>query len=154
MLKNTPEDTLATHALAHDTIQSINEAVVPLDNSLPRYTVWVSREDDLHDFVYHIPDLAWEMLEYAKEPLEILYPQRKYSPLSEAPEDYISIRLVKAPKLVSFVNKNGPLICFRTETHVNTKTATQVLELDKKDMPYSRVKSMKLFEDSSFTFVR
>lgn len=155
LLKNTPEDVLATHALAQDSIQAINAALKPAETKLPRYTIWISQEEDLHDFIYQIPDLAWEMLEYAEEPLEILYPRRKYfTSLEEAPQDHISIRLVKASKLVNFVRKNGPLVCFRIEDYAHTKIAHKVLELNNTEQPYRRVKSMKLFEDASFTFVR
>ncbi len=156
LLKNTPEDVLATHALASESFQKIADAALPTSKpELPFYTVWISREEELHDFLYQIPDLAWEMLEYAEEPLEMIYPHRKFSsPRNESAQQPIAIRLVKGRKLQGFVRRHGPLLAFRSVTKQNHDIADETHDLQEKESAYSSVKSMKLFADGSFTFIR
>ncbi len=157
MLENTPELVICTHARALDSIRKISQYEgLEKTDTLPPYTVWISREEDLHDFVYQIPDLAWEMLEYAEEPLEILYPQRKYiSPLQESQQEPINIRLVQGARLQAFVRKHGPLLSFTLQNSGNlTDWVNEKHDLREKGQNYERVKSMKLFGDGSFTFVR
>lgn len=156
LLTNTPENVLATHALSHDSIERIVQNIPKAtDPTLPLYSVWVSREEDLHDFVYQVPDLAWEMLEYAEEPLEIIYPRRKFvSPQNETTEDPISIRLVRGRQLEAFVRRHGPLLTFRAVNKQTESIIDETHDLREKDAPYDKVKSMKLFADGSFTFVR
>jgi len=157
LLENTPITVLATHALAKDSILKIASCeCIANEPGLPPYAVWISREEDLHDFVYQIPDLAWDMMEYAEEPLEILYPQRKYvSPLQEAAQEPISIRLVRGKKLETFVRQHGPLLTFPVQI-IETQPACvdEQHDLREKEQTHKRVKSMKLFSDGSFTFVR
>lgn len=158
LLSNTPENVVATHAFARESILTIMDHMIPASaNPATSYSIWISREEDLHDFVFHIPDLAWEMLEYAEEPLEILYPKRKYNPTSASDtQSHISVRLVKGEKLIHFVKKNGPLISFPLSVLDNQLSTVVDEEYDLRDKGnnYSVVKSMKLFEDGSFTFLR
>jgi len=157
LLENTPEKVLATHALAEESIRKIAESeYLVAKTGIPPYCVWISREEELHDFVYQIPDLAWDMLEYAEEPLEILYPQRKYiSPLQESAETHISIRLVRGKKLADFVRRHGPLLAFpMIEQHDQVNWIDETHDLREKEKAYDRVKTMKLNRDNSFTFVR
>lgn len=158
LLSNTPENVVATHAFARESILTIMDHVKPASaNQAVPYSIWISREEDLHDFVFHVPDLAWEMLEYAEEPLEILYPKRKYKPLSAADtQSHISVRMVKGEKLINFVKKNGPLISFPLSLLDDQLSTVADGEYDLRDKGnnYSVVKRMKLFEDGSFTFLR
>ena len=157
LLENPPESVICTHARAVDSIHSISQYEgLEKTDTFPFYTVWVSREEDLHDFVYQVPDLAWEMLEYAEEPLEILYPQRKYiSPLQESQQEPISIRLVRGSRLNAFVRKHGPLLTFTIQNSDDLpEWVNEKHDLHEKGQNYERVKSMKLFGDGSFTFVR
>lgn len=157
MLDNTPESVICTHARAEESIRRILQYKgLEKTDALPPYTVWVSREEDLHDFIYQIPDLAWEMLEYAEEPLEILYPQRKYiSPLQESQKEPINIRLVRGAILQAFVRKHGPLLSFTIQNSDDLpEWVNERHDLREKGQNYERVKSMKLFGDGSFTFVR
>lgn len=158
LLENTPITVLATHALAKDSsiLRIASCEYIATESGLPPYAVWISREEDLHDFVYQIPDLAWDMMEYAEEPLEILYPQRKYvSPLQEASEEPVSIRLVRGKKLETFVRRHGPLLTFPVQS-MDTQPGwiDEQHDLREKEQTHKRVKSMKLFTDGSFTFVR
>lgn len=148
---------MATHAFAEESIQHIVQHLKPSPTfeGLPRYTILIHREEDLHDFVQQIPELAWEMLEYAEEPLELIYPKKKYiSPFDDA--TFISIRLVRQDKLMQLIRKFGPLITFpiaAEDAYPNLPVDEEIDCSDKKS-PYRTVKTMKLFEDGSFTFLR
>jgi hypothetical protein len=156
LLTHTPLKVLATHAFAHESILRIVEYLkFPKNDPLPPYTIWIKREEDLHAFVRQVPELAWEMLEYAEEPLELIYPQKKYTPPFED-ENFISIRLVRQDKLQQIVQKYGPLITFPLEQDASYPDLPKDEEIhcgDKKST-HHRVKTMKLFEDGSFTFLR
>lgn len=157
LLDNTPERVLATHALAHESILKIaGSKYLARTSGIPPYTVWLSREEELHDFVYQIPDLAWDMLEYAEEPLEILYPRRKFiSPMQESADTHISIRLVRGKKLEAFVRRHGPLLSFRVQDlDTPPDWVKEQHDLRDKERKHKNVKSMKLFTDHSFTFIR
>ena len=154
-LTNTPEKILATHVLAHESIGQMSDLGVNKISERPPYTIWISREEDIHDFLYQIPDLAWDMMEYAEEPLDIIYPKRKFiSILKENNEQPIAIRLVKQRKLVDFVKKHGPLACFSISDNPPTELTQRTYDMSDPQVKYRQLKSMKLFADGSFTFVR
>jgi len=157
LLKHTPEDVLATHADDQASIDKIiSNLPSALESLVPVYTIWISREEDLHRFVSHIPDLAWEMLEYASEPLEILYPQRKYAlSIDKDSTAPISIRLVTGKITHAFVRKIGPLITINVDKWPNlAMLADEERSLREQTDTHTRVKTMKLFADGSFTFLR
>ncbi|WPP51525.1 hypothetical protein [Catalinimonas niigatensis] len=157
LLTNTPQQILATHAFAEQSITRIVQYLKPSTEftGLPRYTIFIKHEEDLHAFVKQIPELAWEMLEYAEEPLELVYPQKKYSPPFED-DNFISIRLVKQNKLNQLVHKFGPLITFPLEPSASYPDLPidEEINCGDKKSPYHSVKTMKLFDDGSFTFLR
>ena len=153
LLEGTPEDVYATHVFAFDNIKRIIKP--DKQNLIPSFIIWISREEDLHSFTYQIPVLAWELIEYADEPLNLVYPHSKYDPLREKPSQPIGIRLVKDGLLHDFIKKHGPL--FTTPKHQSK--SIELLDNScvkfKGIIPhYERVKTMKLFSDGSFTFLR
>lgn len=156
LLTHTPLKVVATHAFAQESIMRIVEHLkFQNDDPLPHYTIMIRREEDLHTFVRQVPELAWEMLEYAEKPLELIYPHKKYIPPFED-QSFISIRLVKQEKLQQIVQKYGPLITFPLEpgaSYPDLPIDEEINCSDKKST-YHRVKTMKLFEDGSFTFLR
>lgn len=157
LLTDTPLNVLATHAFAEQSIGRIVQNLTPFDQtkSLPRYTIFIKREEDLYSFVMQVPELAWEMLEYAEEPLELVYPQRKYQPPFND-ENFISIRLVKEDKLSQLVHKFGPLITFplKKEAPYPDLPIDEEIHCGDKKNQYQHVKTMRLFDDGSFTFLR
>ncbi|MDF9796901.1 L-threonylcarbamoyladenylate synthase [Catalinimonas alkaloidigena] len=156
LLRNTPLDVIATHAFANDSIDTIIQNLnIDNNSTLPHYTILISREEDLHSFVTNIPELAWEMLEYAEEPLELLYPKKKYQNALDR-DEFISIRVVKSPKLKQVVQQYGPLITISADLlkRDNSLTINKEINCSEKNNPYNQVKTMKLFSDGSFTFLR
>ncbi len=119
------------------------------------YRVLIAHLDQLHNFVQRIPPLAWELLEYASEPLEIVYPERKPTPMYPDQPQSICVRLVKQPLLLRFIQKEGPQWAVRPAT-----TAAVDLLPDKKidcfsrKYPYQRVKAVAIATDGTFSFLR
>ncbi|MEK6478882.1 hypothetical protein WJR50_15150 [Catalinimonas sp. 4WD22] len=157
LLTNTPLNVIATHAFAKENIDKVVQNLKNHHNSpLPYHTILINQEEDLHHFVSHIPDLAWEMLEYAEEPLELVYPKKKYQSPLDAQDNFISIRVVKSRNLSQIVKKYGPLITFLANLlkEDNSLPIDEEINCSEKNSPYQKVKTMKLFEDGSFTFLR
>lgn len=155
LLSHSPEKLIATNAYAKESIQQILDNLKPeAAKHTPAFTIFINQEGDLYHFTSTIPELAWEMLEYAQEPLNILYPKSKYN-ISLSQENYISVRLVNTDKLTQLVRKNGVLITFPyhlLKKEHNLKIDEEI-NCQEKNSSYTSVKTMKLFEDDSFTFL-
>lgn len=155
LLKNTPEDLWAApvdDSAALHPLQAIalGVEVPPL---VPALRVLVAYTDQLHRFVQHVPSLAWELLEYADEPLEIVYPQKK--PTVEGEDISICVRWVKQPKLLRFLMKTGPLWASPVhEIPEGQSPAYTVVDCLDKHYPYQRVRTMVINRDETFTFLR
>lgn len=156
LLTHTPFNLLATYAFAHESISQIVQHIKFNEKPFPKYTILIHREEDIHAFVRQVPELAWEMMEYAEEPLELLYPQKKYIPPFED-DTFISVRLVRQEKLIQVVRKFGPLISFPVEqdaSYADSLLINEEINCSDKKNQYTSVKTMKLYEDGSFTFLR
>jgi L-threonylcarbamoyladenylate synthase len=58
--------------------------------------VLISKIEQLSEYVEQVPDLAWDLVEFAEDPLTVIYPKGKnVSPLLLGPDGSIAIRLVK-----------------------------------------------------------
>ena len=58
--------------------------------------VLISKIEQLSEYVEQVPDLAWDLVEFAEDPLTIIYPKGKnVSPSLLGPDGSIAIRLVK-----------------------------------------------------------
>ena len=58
--------------------------------------VLISKIEQLSEYVEQVPDLAWDLVEFAEGPLTTIYPKGKnVSPSLLAPDGSIAIRLVK-----------------------------------------------------------
>ncbi|MFP4089452.1 MAG: hypothetical protein ACLFUB_04245 [Cyclobacteriaceae bacterium] len=159
LLLHTPENVLAVNAFAAEQVQALYGKYHThfAKDELPSYTIWIGREEELHVFVQHIPQLAWDMLEYAEEPLELIFPQKKYYPPFEDPYPGLSLRLVTQPKLQQVVRQHGPLITFRLKSSAAPLLKGQTdhtVDCREAGSPHDKVKTMKLFADESFTFMR
>lgn len=56
----------------------------------------ISKMEQLSEYVEQVPELAWDLVEFAEDPLTVIYPKGKnVSPLLLGPEGSIAIRLVK-----------------------------------------------------------
>ena len=58
--------------------------------------VLIAKIEQLSEYVEQVPDLAWDLVEFAEDPLTIIYPKGKnVSPSLLGPDGSIAIRLVK-----------------------------------------------------------
>lgn len=58
--------------------------------------VLISKIEQLSEYVEQVPDLAWDLVEFAEDPFTIIYPKGKnVSPSLLGPDGSIAIRLVK-----------------------------------------------------------
>jgi hypothetical protein len=159
LLLHTPEPVLAVNAFAIKALEQLyaDSRSLHVQDHLPDYTIWISQEEDIHHFVQQVPQLAWDMLEHAEEPLELLLSSRKYQPPFEDTATEISLRLLTQPRLRQMVRNTGPLITFRLppgDTAAAEKLAEAVENMHEPSYPYGKVKTMKVFPDESFTFLR
>ncbi len=65
----------------------------PIDKGL---IVLISKIEQLNEYVEQVPDIAWDLLEFAEDPLTVIYPKGKnVSKHVLGPNGSIAIRLVK-----------------------------------------------------------
>jgi L-threonylcarbamoyladenylate synthase len=58
--------------------------------------VLIAKIEQLSEYVDQVPDIAWDLVEFAEDPLTIIYPKGKnVSPSLLGPDGSIAIRLVK-----------------------------------------------------------
>ena len=56
----------------------------------------ISKIEQLNEYVEQVPEIAWDLVDFAEEPLTVIYPKGKnVSPHLLGPEGSIAIRLVK-----------------------------------------------------------
>jgi L-threonylcarbamoyladenylate synthase len=56
----------------------------------------ISKIEQLSEYVEQVPDIAWDLVEFAEDPLTVIYPKGKnVSPLLLGPDGSIAIRLLK-----------------------------------------------------------
>lgn len=60
------------------------------------FIVLISQIEQLHNYVVQIPDLAWDLVEFAEKPLTVIYPKGKnVAPQLLGEDGSIAIRMVK-----------------------------------------------------------
>jgi tRNA A37 threonylcarbamoyladenosine synthetase subunit TsaC/SUA5/YrdC len=117
--------------------------------------VLIAHLDQLHNFVHHIPPLAWELLEYASEPLEIVYPERKPALIRADQPSSICVRWVKQPQLLRLVQKEGPLwAVYPLSTEAADALPWKKVDCSSKRYPCQKVKTVVLSSDDTFRFLR
>lgn len=130
------------------------DAIVAKQPSLPVVQLLIAYVDQLHSFVQQIPPLAWELLEHAQEPLEIVYPQRKQKFVRPGESAEICVRWVKQPRLLKFLQKAGPQWVRRVSSVAASPTDFTVVDCYDRQSPYSRVKTVAIAADNTFSFLR
>ena len=126
-----------------------------LSSSVPLFRVLIAYVDQLHDFVQQVPPLAWELLDYAQEPLEIIYPRRKFVMRDDANPSEICVRWVKHPRLLSFLKKEGPVWATpAVATSEDEVSSFRLVDCYNKKYPYKKVRTMRVNDDNTFTFIR
>ena len=156
LLQNTPEDLWAASVKNPAAVNELRQFTAnACEQAVPVYRLLIAYIDQLHDFVRQIPPLAWELLEHAQEPLEIVYPERKHVLSPDEGLQEICVHWVKQPKLLKFLQKEGPLWAVRAASFNDRKTPTaSVVDCYDKKYPYQRVKTVVVAADSTFSFLR
>ena len=69
-------------------------------------TILISKIEQLSEYVLEVPDLAWNLVEFAEKPLTVIYPKGKNLPNNLMGKDgSIAIRLVKDEFCKGLVHK-------------------------------------------------
>lgn len=153
-LLNTPEELIATSAQNPEALEVLTPLTV-VSPTVPTHRVLIAHSDQLHNFVQRVPPLAWELLEYATEPVEIVYPERKLTLNDSDQPATICVRWVKQPQLLRFVQKEGPLwAVLPTATDKVELAAVKRVDCTSKKYPYRRVRTIAIFADDTFKFLR
>lgn len=70
------------------------------------FIVLISEIGQLYDYVSKIPEICWDLVEFAEKPLTVIYPQAKNLPETVTAEDgSVGIRLVKDDNCSKLVKK-------------------------------------------------
>jgi L-threonylcarbamoyladenylate synthase len=105
--------------IAHltDTIWGIacdpkNEEAVEKINTIKQrppsksFIILISNPEQLYNYVEKIPEIAWDIIEFAEEPLTVIYPKGKNLPQRVIADDgSIAIRLVKEGECFELLKK-------------------------------------------------
>lgn len=74
--------------------------------STKSFIVLIHEEAQLYDYVTKIPEMAWDLVEFAEDPLTVIYSGAKNLPTNVTAEDgSIGIRLVKTKPCLDLVKK-------------------------------------------------
>ena len=153
-LTNTPEELLTGSVRDPNTLEALTPLSVKSE-VIPTHRVLIAHLDQLHNFVQQVPPLAWELLEYASEPLEIVYPERKPALIRSDQPSSICVRWVKQPQLLRVVQKEGPLwAVYPTTTDAENSLFWKKIDCASKKYPYQRVRTVVLSLDDTFRFLR
>ncbi len=153
-LLNTPEELIATSVKNPEALEVLTP-LASVTQDVPIHRVLIAHLDQLHSFVQRVPPLAWELLEYASEPLEVVYPERKPKLNYPNHSTTICVRLVKQPQLLRFVQKEGPLWAVHPAAVGEAKLMPmKSIDCTSKKYPYRRVRTVAVFTDDTFKFLR
>jgi L-threonylcarbamoyladenylate synthase len=71
-------------------------------------TVLISDINQLHDYVQKVPDIAWDIIEFAEKPLTVIYPRGKnVAPGVLATDGSIAVQLVRDEFCHKLIRKFG-----------------------------------------------
>ena len=75
-------------------------------SDIEQLTILISKIEQLSEYVLEVPDLAWNLVEFAEKPLTVIYPKGKNLPANLMGKDgSIAIRLVKDEFCKGLVHK-------------------------------------------------
>ncbi|MEM8965333.1 MAG: hypothetical protein AAGE93_02875 [Bacteroidota bacterium] len=156
LLRNTPEDVVATPFLNDQACQKLfSYAKVSADR--PSYTIWLTQIEQIHQFVYRIPDLAWELMDYATEPLSLVYSHVKPFLSEEPAPAEVCIRLINEPPLQKVLSNryawlNIALDVLSQEISITDKVKKEI-NIKNKAMPHRAIKIMRVYDNGEFSFI-
>lgn len=99
------------------------------EESLKEAFVAISDAPQLYDYVVQIPDLAWDIIEFAEKALHVIYKNGKGVPDAVMPEGKIKIMLVLQNPLHEILHKlHQGILCIPIPDERAGKVATEVTE--------------------------
>jgi hypothetical protein len=156
-LKNTPEEVLVVPFADHAARQELLSAATSRTDR-PAFTIWLTQIEQIHQFVQHVPDLAWELMDYATEPLSLIYSDAKPLASNKNPPTEISARLIIQPELLKILTTRQPWVCVRLEEIPQDfpieSWVTKQIELKTKRKPPQRLKTMRVFDNGRFSILQ
>lgn len=90
------------------------------------FVVMIAEIGQLYDYVQKVPDIAWDIVEYAEKPLTVIYPKGKnVAPGILAPDGSIAVQLTRDEFCRKLIQKCGRAITFTSACrHLQPKPAT------------------------------
>ncbi|MGD1892208.1 MAG: hypothetical protein ACFB15_16670 [Cyclobacteriaceae bacterium] len=155
-LTNTPEEVLTVPISDRTAWQELLGMTISSDEK-PHFTIWLTQIEQIHQFVRQVPDLAWELMDYATEPLSLIYADAKPLGRNEAPTTEIAVRLLIQPELLKLLTTRQPWFSVRVED-ISSKFSienwiTKRIELKTKGKQPPRLKTMRIFDNGRFSFL-
>jgi L-threonylcarbamoyladenylate synthase len=118
----------ATNKTAIENIKKIKDR--PDDKA---FIILISDISQLSVYVEKVPDLAWDLVEFAEKPLTVIYPKGKNLPTEAmAADGSIAIRLVKEGPCHDLIYKFGKAIASTSANVSGGATPTNFQEIDEK----------------------
>jgi L-threonylcarbamoyladenylate synthase len=77
------------------------------------HCILIGEIGQLYDYVLKIPEIAWDIVDFAERPLEVIYPKGKNVPSEFLNKDgYVKVRLEKEGELGGLLNRFGKGLFF------------------------------------------
>ncbi|MEM9832849.1 MAG: hypothetical protein AAF944_19610 [Bacteroidota bacterium] len=156
LLRNTPEDVVATPFLKNIDCKELL-AHVPRATDRPTYTIWLTRIEQIHQFVSRIPNLAWELMDYATEPLSLVYSHTKPLFPEEVTPPEVCIRLVNEHSLLRVLSPKYAWLTVALDRLPSGACISDRIGKDIriKNSAWSRrsIKIMRVHDNGEFSFI-
>ena len=156
-LKNTPKEVLAAPFADQAARQQLLNAATSNKDDQLAITIWLTNIEQIHQFVRHVPDLAWELMDYATEPLTLIYAEAKPLIRGENPPEEIAVRLITQPELLKLLTTRQPWISVCTQDvspdFPFEGWVTKKIELKVKGKPPQKLKTMRVFDNGRFNIL-
>lgn len=92
--------------------------------------ILIERIEQLRDYVAQIPEIAWDIVDFAENPLTIIYPKGKnVSPLVLPEEGTIAVRLVRDEFCKAVIRKFGKAIVSTSANKSGEKSPANYSEI-------------------------
>ncbi len=123
---------LACDATNKDAIEKIRKIKIRPDDK--SFILLISDINQLNIYVEKVPDIVWDLVEFAEKPLTVIYPKGKNLPPEALANDgSIAIRLVKEPNCRQLIYKFGKAIV-STSANISGENSPKIFSDIKKEI--------------------
>ena len=155
ILKNTPEDVLAVSFSDEAACRQLLSLLTPIPRT--NYTIWLTQIEQIHRFVYQIPNLAWELMDYATEPLSLVYQRPKPIFSDQQVPEEVCIRLVNEAPLRKELPRQQSWLTTTLEELLSGFGVEDWIEkevdMGRKMKGVRPVKVLRVYENGEFSFL-